>query len=73
MQKIANTQDVGLFIRQRRKERGYTQTELAELSGCSLMFLSDLENGKKTAQIEKVLRVIQVLGTDIFLQRREER
>lgn len=73
MQRVINSQDIGSFIRQRRKDRGFTQQELADLSGCSLMFLSDLENGKTTAQLGKTLQVIQTLGVDIFFQKREKR
>lgn len=63
--KINTAADVGKLIRAKRKTLGMTQTELAQYSGCSLMFLSDLENGKPTIQLGKALQVIHTLGIDL--------
>jgi len=73
MNRITTTSELGSLIRSRRKELGYTQTELAEFCGCSLTFISKLENGKKTAEIEKVLRVISTLGLNITISKRGQR
>lgn len=61
----------GEAIRKRRKELGYTQAQLAAFSGCSTPFLSALENGKPTAELERSLRVACTLGLDIFVESRE--
>lgn len=68
--KILNTKEFGNAIRQRRKKLGYTQKDVASFLGCSASFISDLENGKKTAEIEKAIVVASILGMDLFLQER---
>lgn len=53
---------LGPLIRRRRKELGLNQTELAEVARTSLRFVSELERGKPTAQLDGVLRVLAALG-----------
>ncbi|MBK5219208.1 MAG: helix-turn-helix transcriptional regulator [Thermoleophilia bacterium] len=53
---------LGPVIRRRRKELGLNQTELAEVARTSLRFVSELERGKPTAQLDGVLRVLAALG-----------
>ena len=61
---VASAAEFGKAIRGRRKELGYTQAFLSEYSGFSVSFLSELENGKKTIQLEKALRLANMLGLD---------
>lgn len=68
--KITDSYSLGAAIRQRRKELHYTQAFLSEFTGLSVSFLSDLENGKPTAELEKTLRVINILGLDVFVEKR---
>ena len=58
--KIIDSITLGATIRARRKELGYTQSDLAEFTGFSISFISDLERGKKTAEIGKALQLIQL-------------
>ena len=44
---------------------GYTQAYLAEVTGFSTSFISDLENGKPTAELEKALFLANLLGLDV--------
>jgi y4mF family transcriptional regulator len=55
-------------IRSERKSQGLSQTELANIAGVSLNFLSQLESGKSTAQLDKVLLVIHSLGLELHIQ-----
>lgn len=59
---------IGAKIRQERKAQSMTQTELANLSGVSLNFLSQLEQGKPSVQMDKVLMVLDTLGLSIELK-----
>ena len=68
--KIIDTKSLGTAIRERRKELHYTQTYLAEFSGLSVSFISDLERGKATAEIGKTLQIIHLLGMDILVEKR---
>ena len=61
------TQAIGQIIRENRKRLGVTQKDLALTSGTGLRFVIDLEKGKETCQIGKVLTVLQTLGIQIAL------
>ena len=56
--------------RNERKRQGYTQAETAGLCGVGTTFLSDLENGKPTAELGKALFVARSLGIDLFAVKR---
>ena len=58
---------IGQMIRESRKRLGVTQKDLALTSGTGLRFVIDLEKGKETCQIGKVLTVLQTLGIKIAL------
>ena len=68
--KITDAATLGIAIRSRRKELGYTQGYISEITGLSISFLSDLENGKSTAEIGKTIQVINLLGLDITVEAR---
>jgi y4mF family transcriptional regulator len=59
---ITSTQVLGLIVKSKRKQDQLTQIELAELTGVGTRFLSELENGKPTVQLDKVLQVLAGLG-----------
>jgi HTH-type transcriptional regulator / antitoxin HipB len=61
------TQAIGQIVRDNRKQMGVTQADLALTSGTGLRFVIDLEKGKETCQIGKVLTVLQTLGIQIAL------
>lgn len=69
--KITDSKSFGEAVRCRRKELCYTQAELAEFSGFSISFISDLERGKTTAEIGKALYIVNMLGLDVCLTKRE--
>lgn len=52
------------------KTAGPNPTEPADLSGVGITFLSQLENGKETAEIGKALNVLMMLGMDLYVERR---
>ena len=68
--KIIDSKSLGQAIRTRRKELKYTQAYLSEVTGLSVTFISDVERGKPTAEIEKTIRLINILGMDILFERR---
>ena len=68
--RVTDSKSFGNAIRKRRKELGYTQRDLSEFSGLSISFLSDLERGKKTIELEKALYVISILGLNLNLEPR---
>ena len=66
---VKNTKTLGLLIKSHRKSMNLTQVKLAGVSGVGVRFLSDLENGKPTVEMEKVLQVINSLGLALILQK----
>ena len=53
---------IGELISSTRKGMGVTQKNLAMTSGTGLRFIIDLEKGKPTCQLGKVLTVLHTLG-----------
>jgi transcriptional regulator with XRE-family HTH domain len=59
---------LGKFIKQKRKEKGMTQQELAKAVNLSRQVISDLENGKfGSIRFVKLERIMRVLGYDFCL------
>ncbi len=70
--KITSSKDFGKAMRERRKELGYTQAYLAEYTGFSTSFISNLENGKETAELGKAIFLMNLLGIDLEAKERGE-
>jgi len=68
--KITDSKSLGQAIRARTTELNYTQASLSEFTGLSVTFISALERGKPTAEIEKTIRLIKILGMDLLVERR---
>ena len=69
--KISDVKSFGTALRTQRKRRTYTQAYLAEYTGFSVSFISDLERGKATAELGKALYLANILGLDCELNSRE--
>jgi y4mF family transcriptional regulator len=54
--------NIGEIVRQSRKAAGLRQDQLAASAGVGLRFVVELERGKQTAQLDKILRVLTALG-----------
>ena len=67
---VKSALDIGTAIRKKRKEDGLTLADAAGLCNVNYRFLSDIENGKATAQLGKVLQVLRALGIEIELKDR---
>lgn len=67
---VADVRALGVMIRQRRKALGLRQDAVAMAAGVGVMFVSNLERGKATAEVEKVLAVLNAVGFDVYLKAR---
>ncbi len=65
---ITDTKKLGEYIKKMRKAQHLTQADLAIAANVGVRFLVDLENGKKTAQIGKVIDVCDALGIVIEMK-----
>jgi len=69
--KANNASTLGEAIKKRRKELGLKQKDVADATGFSVSFISDLENGKPTAELGKSIHIINMLGMDLNVEVRE--
>jgi HTH-type transcriptional regulator/antitoxin HipB len=56
------------IVRARRKTMKLTQRELARKLGVSQVYLSDLENGKRSLGAERLLALLNVLNLELVAQ-----
>lgn len=62
---VRDSADIGNLIRDSREKLKLTQKELAERAGIHQPKVSQIENGKATAQIGIVLRILAALNLNI--------
>jgi len=60
--------EIGKIVKSTRKKLGVTQRNLALTSGTGLRFIIELEQGKPTCQLEKVLTVLRTLGIRMMIE-----
>lgn len=59
------TDTLGRIVREQRKQMKLTQEELALHAGVGLAFLYQLEHGKPTVRLDKVLATLRTLGISL--------
>lgn len=69
-EKLKSIAAIGNLIRKTRKEQRISQATLAGLSSVGTRYISDLENGKETIQIQKLLNVLNALGLGLYIYNR---
>jgi y4mF family transcriptional regulator len=69
---IFKTEDISSIIKNRRKSLNLTQAECAAFCGVGVRFFSELENGKQSLQLGKVLQVLQTLGLKTTISENED-
>ena len=65
--KISTPEELGRIIRHKRKEIGVRQEVAAGMAGVGTKFLSQLENGKETAELGKTLQVLRKMGLEVYI------
>lgn len=65
--KASDAQCIGEVIRERRKELGYTQEYVALLLGISPRLIGEIEHGRGSVGIQKILDLATGLGIDLTL------
>ena len=69
--KISSALSISEAVKNRRKQLGLTQVETAAMCNVGARFFSELENGKETLQINKVLHCLEMLGINLYAVNRE--
>lgn len=65
---LTSVLEAGIAIRTLRKRAGIRIDDFATTAGVSKQFMTDLENGKATVQMGKVLQMLQRLGVKVSLE-----
>lgn len=65
--------DLGTVIRERRKQLALTQLDLAGLSNSGNRFIVEVENGKPSVQLQKVLDLVDLLGLELVVRAKTKR
>ncbi|MTV39024.1 transcriptional regulator [Duganella radicis] len=58
-----------LIPTQVRKQQNMTQEDVMGLAGFGNRFIIDLERGKETVQMQKVIEVLQLLGLELQVRK----
>jgi y4mF family transcriptional regulator len=65
---VRSSAELGAIVRQRRKQLALKQLDVAGLGNTGNRFVVDLENGKPTVQLQKVLDLMDLLGLEIVVR-----
>ena len=60
--------EIGKIVRETRKKLGLDQKTLALYAGVSTKFISELESGKETVQMDKVIAVLKVYNYKLSVE-----
>jgi len=70
---IRSSVELGAVIREQRKRLALKQLDLAGLGNTGNRFIVDLENGKPTVQLQKVLDLMGLLGLEVVVRTKASR
>lgn len=70
---IRSSAELGAVIREQRKRLALKQLDLAGLGNTGNRFVVDVENGKPTVQLQKVLDLMDLLGLEVVVRARAAR
>lgn len=62
---IRTARDAGKLIRAGRRAANLTQVQLAQKLGCTQKWVSQIENGRPGADLDRVLRALAVLKVTV--------
>ena len=70
---IRSSVELVAVIRDQRKRLALKQLDLAGLGNTGNRFIVDLENGKPTVQLQKVLDLMDLLGLEVVVRSKASR
>lgn len=65
---VQTTAELGQLARKRRQQLALTQLDVAGLGNTGNRFIVELEQGKPTLQLQKVLDVLNLLGLEVVIR-----
>ncbi|RYF58533.1 MAG: transcriptional regulator [Comamonadaceae bacterium] len=67
---VRSSQAIGIAVRARRHRLALTQAAVAGLGNTGNRFVVDLENGKPTVQLQKVIDLMDLLGLELIVRQK---
>lgn len=67
---VRTSQELGEFIKQYRISQKMLQADIVGLANTGNRFVVDLEKGKPTLQLQKVLDVLDLIGLEVIVRRK---
>ncbi len=67
---ISSVEEIGTLVRQYRKQHGWRIEDVSGIGNVGARFISEFERGKETAELGKVLKVLDVLGLEVVIRPR---
>jgi HTH-type transcriptional regulator / antitoxin HipB len=65
--------DVGQLVKRQRNDMNLCQLDVAGLANTGNRLIVDVENGKPTVQLQKVLDLLNILGLEVVIQPKTSR
>jgi HTH-type transcriptional regulator / antitoxin HipB len=65
--------DVGQMVKRQRNSMNLRQLDVAGLANTGNRLIVDVENGKPTVQLQKVLDLLDILGLEVVIQPKTSR
>lgn len=65
--------DVGQMVKRQRNDMNLRQLDVAGLANTGNRLIVDVENGKPTVQLQKVLDLLDILGLEVVIQPKTSR
>lgn len=70
---VRSAADVGQIVREQRRELNLRQIDLAGIGNTGNRLIVDIEKGKPTVQLQKVLDVLDLLGLEVIVRQKTSR
>ncbi len=70
---LRSSAELGAVVRAQRRRLALKQLDIAGLGNTGNRFIVDLENGKPTLQLQKVLDIMDLLGLELVVRSKRGR
>jgi y4mF family transcriptional regulator len=70
---LRSSAELGAVVRAQRRRLSLKQLDIAGLGNTGNRFIVDLENGKPTVQLQKVLDIMDLLGLELVVRSKRSR
>jgi len=67
--RVYNAKGLGAAVRHFRQEAVFTQAELAAQAGVQRTYVSKLENGDMSEQLDRLIRMLKLMGARITVSK----